>query len=243
MLKTVLFILVIFVTFVIQSITGFAGTVLAMPFSMMLVGYETAEPVLNIVGIASSLLMLLFCYKKINFKELIKITVVMLLGTVTGLFIKESSFINASVLYKILGVTVIFFGLFNLFKFFHHQEEHEHGGVISSLILLTAGFVHGLFVCGGPFLVIYAGGKMKDKDEFRATLFAVWIILNSIILAEDIILSNITLEMLPVTGAACVSLILSAIVGNAIYKKMSKKVFLILSYALMLISGISLLIK
>lgn len=243
MVNSAIFVLIIFVTFIIQSITGFAGTVLAMPFSMMLVGYAVAEPVLNIVGIASSVMMLFFCFKKINRREFLKISLVMLVGIAVGLFLKESSFINASLLYKILGVTVIFFAVLNIYKFARHKQEHEHSTLLSSLILLAAGFVHGLFVCGGPFLVIYAGGKMKDKDEFRATLFAVWIVLNTIILIEDIALGNITVQLLPVTAAACAALVLAVIAGNALYKKMSKKVFLCLTYALMLISGISLLAK
>ena len=39
-MNTVLFYIIIFLTNVIQGITGFAGTILAMPPSIILVGYE-----------------------------------------------------------------------------------------------------------------------------------------------------------------------------------------------------------
>ena len=53
--KDILFLLVVFVSNVIQSITGFAGTVLAMPFSIMLEGYSVAKPILNVLGIVVSI--------------------------------------------------------------------------------------------------------------------------------------------------------------------------------------------
>lgn len=52
-MKYPLFFLIIFLTNIIQGITGFAGTILAMPPSLMLVGYNTAKPILNVLGLLS----------------------------------------------------------------------------------------------------------------------------------------------------------------------------------------------
>ena len=241
--KYILFIAVIFLTFIVQSITGFAGTVLAMPFSLMLVGYETAEPVLNIVGIVSSALVLFSCFKKVNKRELFKISAVMLIGIAVGFFFKESSFIKPQILYKILGASVIFFAVLSAYRFIKNDEPHSHGRALSAVILTLSGFVHGLFVCGGPLLVVYAGGKMRDRDEFRATLSAVWIVLNCIILAEDLSAGNISVSLLPLIAAASAVLVFAVIIGNLVYRKISRRFFLILTYALMFVSGVSLLIK
>lgn len=46
-MKELLFLLVLFVSNVIQAITGFAGTVLAMPPSVYLLGLDHAKVVLN----------------------------------------------------------------------------------------------------------------------------------------------------------------------------------------------------
>ena len=51
MMHYALFFLVILAANVIQGITGFAGTILAMPPSLMLVGYPVAKPVLNVLGL------------------------------------------------------------------------------------------------------------------------------------------------------------------------------------------------
>ncbi|MBQ1552204.1 MAG: sulfite exporter TauE/SafE family protein, partial [Clostridia bacterium] len=53
LVRTVLFLAVSFLTNIIQGVTGFAGTVLAMPVSMTLVGLATAKPILNALGLLS----------------------------------------------------------------------------------------------------------------------------------------------------------------------------------------------
>ena len=55
MAKKILFLLVVFLTNIIQGITGFAGTMLAMPPSVMLVGFDTAKPILNALGLLSGI--------------------------------------------------------------------------------------------------------------------------------------------------------------------------------------------
>jgi uncharacterized membrane protein YfcA len=80
MLRFLTFILVVVLSNVIQCITGFAGTVLAMPFSVMLVGYDVAKPILNMLGVVTSIGVLISDYKAINKKEFFKIIVIMLIG-------------------------------------------------------------------------------------------------------------------------------------------------------------------
>ena len=73
---------------IIQGITGFAGTVLAMPFSIMLVGYATAKPVLNWLGLVAGVYVFIGNRKHVNWKELKKIVIVMALGILCGSFLK-----------------------------------------------------------------------------------------------------------------------------------------------------------
>ena len=59
MTNYILFFAVILLSNIIHGITGFAGTLLAMPFSLMLVGYGVAKPVLNVLGILSGVYVIL----------------------------------------------------------------------------------------------------------------------------------------------------------------------------------------
>ena len=243
MVKNILFLLVVFLTNIIQCITGFAGTVLAMPFSVMLVGYDVAKPVLNLLGLAASVYVVATCFKHINKKELGKMTGIMLVGMAAGIWLKRFFTGNPSLLYKTLGIIVIAFALMNAVKFFRNKDDKELPEPVSVILLILSGVVHGMFVCGGPLLVTYASGKMRDKDEFRGTLSAVWILLNGILFAADIYEGYFIPSTVRLTAISVVILAGALVIGSFISKKMSRKVFLILTYILMLISGASLLIK
>ncbi len=243
MIRNILFLIVVFLTNIIQCITGFAGTVLAMPFSVMLIGYDAAKAILNLLGLLASVYIVIICFKQINKKELAKMTGIMLVGMAAGMYLKRFFTGNPSLLYKTLGIIVIAFAVMNAVKFFRHKEDKELPAPVSVILLVLSGVVHGMFVCGGPLLVTYASGKLKDKDEFRGTLSAVWIILNGILFAGDIVGGAFDPPTVKLTLIAAAVLVAALIAGNLISKKMSRKVFLILTYILMLISGISLLIK
>ena len=243
MIEKIIFEIIVFLSNIIQCITGFAGTVLAMPFSVMLVGYDTAKPILNILGIAASIGVLIAERKSVNKKEFLKIIAVMFAGIVAGMYLVSFFKGNPSVLYKLLGTVVIVFALVNGIKFIRKKESKELAPVAAYAILIAAGVVHGMFVCGGPLLVTYASMKLKDTKEFRATLSAVWIVLNSVILFGDIGGGYFSGEVLALTGVSLAVLIGAVWLGNLISKKLSKNAFLALTYILMLISGISLFVK
>lgn len=64
MLNQILFYIVILLTNIIHGITGFAGTILAMPPSLMLVGYDIAKPILNVLAIFSGVYVFVGNYKR-----------------------------------------------------------------------------------------------------------------------------------------------------------------------------------
>ncbi len=247
--KDILFIIVVFVANIIQSITGFAGTVLAMPFSIMLVGYGTAKPILNVLGIVLSLGVIGLNHKSLNKKEFFKIIAIMLAGMVAGYFITTRFDLKAGLLYKLLGAIVLLFmgiGVFNSYSEKYRskkKETNEKTSFLAYLVLVVAGVVHGMFVCGGPLLVVYASEKIKGRDEFRVTVSAVWAVLNSIILFSDVkagLFNHKTVILL----AVCIVLLFGALwLGNILFRHINKKWFMIITYVLMGISGISLLVK
>ena len=89
MAKKILFLLVVFFTNIIQGITGFAGTMLAMPPSVMLVGFDTAKPILNALGLLSGIYIVAANRKSVNKKEFLKIVAVMTVGMLAGFALRN----------------------------------------------------------------------------------------------------------------------------------------------------------
>lgn len=247
----VLFYLVILAANIIQGITGFAGTVLAMPISLILVGYGVAKPVLNVLGILAGAYVFGTSRKHVCIKELKKIVMVMTTGILVGIFIKSLFQGHDEILYYSLGVFIIFLSIQGFLQITKRNTEEinmkiklQRSSKWSSIILLSAaGIVHGMFVAGGPLLIGYLSKRLNDKTSFRATISTVWIILNTIILIDDIRFGFWTKELIKTQLIAIPFFIVGMVIGTKLYEKMSQQTFMKLTYILMFISGVTLLIK
>lgn len=236
-MNTFIFLTIVLLANIIQGITGFAGTVLAMPFSILLLGIDVAKPVLNIVTLVACLLIVFESYKHIQWKEFLKMTLIMLVGVVIGEFFY--SLFHIDLLLKIYAVFVILIALKGLLL----KKEYPLSDTIMLFVILVAGIFHGMFLSGGPLLIIYAVKKLPDKASFRATLAPVWIVLNSYILLKQSIAGLITPRVTTLSLLSVPILIVAIIIGKKLYEHMSQKAFLLLSYILLLISGISLILN
>lgn len=235
-MKTIIFLLIVFLSNIIQGITGFAGTVLAMPFTILLLGIDVAKPVLNIVTLVACLLIVFESYKAIQWKEFLKMTVIMLLGVLVGEYIY--TLFPVDILLVIYACFIIVIALKGIFV----KKSYNVPEIVLIGVIILAGIIHGMFLSGGPLLIIYAVKKLPQKDEFRATLSPVWVVLNTYLLAHQWSMGQLTPEVLKLSVYAIPVLILAIIIGKKLYDKMSQKTFMMLSYILLLISGVSLLI-
>ena len=271
------FFLVILLSNIIQGITGFAGTILAMPPSLMLVGYDTAKPVLNVLGLLSGIYVFAGHRKHVCWGELKKIVAVMAAGIVGGIFLKGFFAGRERALYALLGLFVVCLSLQGLHKLWRDwlgtQEDAAAGAEAAAeakaaagaktaeakaaaegkaagpdkaglyLLLGLAGIVHGIFVSGGPLLIGYLTKRIQDKVSFRATISTVWVVLNTIILLDDIRSGLWNPELVKIQVASIPFLLAGMAVGSRLYAKMSQRLFMLITYVLLFVSGISLLLQ
>ena len=265
------FYIIILVTNIIQGITGFAGTILAMPFSIQLVGYNTAKPILNVLGILSGAYVFVGNRKRVSKYILRNLVILMGGGMLIGFVLKRVLRDYDDILYLGLGIFILylaitglarvfFFGQKSIFdvhirivdegeKIFIRGRQFVDKGLkkfhmsFGRILVVIAGIVHGIFVCGGPVMVGYLTQRIKSRAAFRATISTMWIILNSIILATDIAGGLWTRELVI---EQCISIPFLAggmFIGGILYKHMSQRVFMILTYVLLLVAGLSILLK
>ena len=121
--------------------------------------------------------------------------------------------------------------------------RHDCDKLILPSLLVAAGIVHGMFVCGGPLLISYMTKKLPEKAAFRATISTVWIFLNGIIFVSHIITGAWTPAVIKSGLISVPFLFAGMFIGGLLYKKMSQRFFILLTYVLLLISGASLFLK
>ena len=234
---------------IIHGITGFAGTVLAMPFSIMLVGYATTKPVLNWLGLVAGVYVFVGNRKHVNWKELKKIVIVMAVGILCGSFLKGFFLGTAreKFMYKALGLFIIYLSVTGMIKVFKPKQDSDNtvkASNLTNLLLAAAGLVHGIFVSGGPLLIGYLTKRgVTDKVSFRATISTCWVFLNGLILATELIGGDWTMSLAGTALIATPFMLVGMFIGGKLCAKMSQQLFLKLTYVLLFISGFSLLIK
>ena len=252
MLNEILFYIVILLTNIIHGITGFAGTILAMPPSLMLVGYDIAKPILNVLAIFSGVYVFLGNYKSIAWKELAKIVAVMALGIFGAVFVKGFFVGKEHLLYKLLGILAIVLAVQGFYKLLRKPQDpkpespapaKEKTGAATYALLVLAGIIHGLFVSGGPLLTGYMTKRIHDKNVFRATISTVWVFLNTLVLLEDIQAGLWVPSTCKMLVLATPFLLAGMFIGSKLVKRMSQMLFMKLTYILLFISGLSLLVK
>lgn len=231
-LNEILFYIVVFVANAIQAVTGFAGTLLAMPPSIRLIGVNDAKVILNIITWISCLIISLQNIRYINKKELMKILVYMFLGMIVG--IQLFVMLPLSFLLTSYGILVMGIALKNLLI----KKTILLPRFLLYLILIAAGIIHGMFVSGGGLLVIYAVSVMKDKREFRATIAPTWVVLNSFLFFDHLNRGYLTKDIVLMILYCILPLFAATYIGNKIHEKINQEVFLKVTYVLLAISGL-----
>lgn len=232
----ILFLIVVFLSNTIQAFTGFAGTMLAMPASMLLLGMERASAVLNVIAIVVSLLVLWKDHRYVQWKELLKIVLLMLAGMGVGIYLLNV--VPTQILQYCYAGFIILIALKKIFI----KREIRVPGLIMLLVIFAAGIIHGMFVSGGSLLVLYAVTVLKEKKDFRATMAMVWVFLNSMLLVSHIRGGYFDLEAVGLLAAAIPVTLLSVWLGNKLHDKIDQALFLKITYVLLLLSGLLLIL-
>ena len=235
-LNEILFLLIFFVTNTIMTITGFAGTMLAMPASILLLGVENARFILNVTAIVCCVFIAVQQWKYANKRELKKILFVMLLGMAVGTVLYQ--IVPMAFLLPAYGVVIIILALQKLL--FPGTVQLPEWAYLP--VLIAAGVIHGMFVSGGALLVIYATMVLTDKSEFRATVAATWAVLDPTFFVLNFHTSLWNPDNLLLIAACIPPLVLSVYLGNWLHQRINREWFMKLTYVLLVLSGLSIIL-
>ena len=235
-MNDILFILVLMFGVFVQATVGFGGTLLAMPLGIMLVGLDLCKPVMTFVAWITGVVVLVTDYKYINWRELLKMTGVMLIGVIGGVLVTGK--IQLNWLLIVYAVIVAAVGVKKLF----FPSKKEPSKAVQNIALAVAGVMQGLFVSGGSFLAVYSVAQLKDKREFRATNNAVWALLNIIMIVTMSLEGAVTKDVLKFSAIAIVPTLIAVWLGGVFTKKIRQATFLKVIYIILIVSGIVLLI-
>lgn len=235
--KFALFMAAVFISNIVQALTGFAGVMLSIPPTILLYGPDMAKAVINVICWLVCALLMYQNRQHINPKELLRIVVFMLVGMAIGIHLYNV--VNPHILVPLYGAIIVGVALKNLiFK----QSASALPNWIAIPVLLGAGIIHGMFASGGALLVVYLVATFRDKDSFRANVASVWTILNLVLMFNDYEKGLYNAEFFELLGLGVIPLVIAIYLGNKIHDMINQKMFNRVTYCLLLAAGSMILI-
>jgi uncharacterized membrane protein YfcA len=156
----------IFTGFFIQTIIGFAGALIALPFLLFVMPLSEAVCYISIFYFISTPIYVYKEWEHID-KELVKkLALSSFIGVIVGIIVLTYG--KPIILKKALGIFIILFVLNSLRinKVLPLITKMKH------LFGFMGGFFSGLFATGGPIYVMLIKNETNDVKTFRATMFA-----------------------------------------------------------------------
>ena len=231
------FALVAFVTHLVQGITGFGSTVLAMPFVVNLVDARVAIPVLTLLSLFFSSGLVLLDRGKIVWREVFLMTGFMAIGAPVGIYFFKH--LPKEVYKPAMGTLIVVIALWGLLRFFSARAASIRlPRWLRRALLVVGGVTQGAFGSSGPFAVLYAEGALTEKSEFRTTMSAMWILINLIVLPQYFWAGIDVAEVSRLTAVSLPAIFLGLAAGMLLHRKIPQRGFSLLIYFVLLLSGL-----
>jgi uncharacterized membrane protein YfcA len=103
--------------------------------------------------------------------------------------------------------------------------------------LLGAGVIHGVFATGGPLAVFVSARELPDKHAFRATLSALWVVMNALVVPRLVQVGAVTGETLGQSALLLVPLAAGTFVGERLHAALDERTFRVAVAALLVVAG------
>ncbi|MBM4357012.1 MAG: sulfite exporter TauE/SafE family protein [Deltaproteobacteria bacterium] len=237
--------LIVFAAFAVEAMAGFGATVISVTLASHLMPIPEVLARLVPVNVLLSAYLVLRHRRDVAWEVVLRaglgtMGAGVLLGIALGR-LGEPSWLKVAFAAFVVGLSLL-----ELLRMFRSTEQAGTTPLPTpkrTVALLAAGVIHGVFACGGPLLVYVLGREMAEKARFRATLSAIWLLLNGAVLANLLVTGELGAASLRASGVLLASLVAGAAVGEWGHDRMPERRFRITVFGLLLAAGASLLAR
>lgn len=230
---------VILLSAFLQGCTGFGFSIVGMSLLPFIMPMKDAAAVTAASAIVMNAAIAVRLRKSINAKLMLYPLLTSTITSVLGIFALET--VSDAVVRRILGAILILTAVFLIVfsKRIHLSASPVNGLIVGAL----SGFLSGLFNLGGPPMVVYFMSVTDDKLEFNATLQYYFTINGVLILFLHLLSGHFTTIVLQFSIIALAAVMVGAVLGYALFKKMTFSAIRRAINGFMVVFGIYLLIR
>lgn len=222
--------------FCVEAATGFGGTVVALTLGAAHFGLDPLLAVLVPLNLMLSSWILLQQKQYVSREFLLKRALpAMAAGFALGTVLTTS--LPAASLALGFGLFVAAVAAWQLVTLARPVPPLKAGPQWAALV--AGGVAHGLFATGGPLAVIVAQRALPKKEEFRATLACLWLVLNLGVVARLTHNGSLRPATLLTSAVLIAPLALGGLVGDKLHRVLGRDAFKAGVALLLLLGGAS----
>ena len=232
--------LIVFLSQLVKGFTGFGSGMFAMPFLLWFFDIKFALAFTILLDLASGSMMLSKERKEAKKEVLTTVIAGLLLGAIIGGLLLPK--IDSIVLKRLFGAVIVLMSAHMLI------ESKTTAGIIRKRLWGTitgtiAGLTGVLFGVNGPPIVYFANQTCNDKTQLRATLYAIFLADSALRTVTYLATGIINLEIVTFAAMMLPFTILGILAGNRIHHKTDEKTYKKTITILILIAGITTILK
>lgn len=218
-----------------KTSTGYGFSIIGTPFLLLLYPAHMAIQMNIILSIFLSAFMIVSIRKGVDNELLTRLMKGSIIGLIFGIFIYL--YLNIQLLKIAVGALILMLtGLLILKLTIERTKNRDFiSGGISGLLTTSIGVP-------GPPLLLYFSGARIDQTTLRSTTLAYYLFVYSVSLVLQISFGGTSKESWIHSLIAIPSLFVGVILGQLLFKWMSQKTFRIITYIILMFTGVYLLI-
>ena len=222
----------------VRGIAGFGSGLIAIPLLALVLPLPVVVPLVVFLDYVASASHGLKDRAQIQWQQIWPLLPFSAIGVVAGLYLFKT--VDPVMLAHALGVFILLYALYSLLV-------KDSGGSASTFWAIPAGSLGGLigtlFGTGGPFYVAYLKHRGLPKTQFRATFATIFLMDGAGRLSGYLLGGYLDREWLILMAVSLPMMAIGLYIGGHIHTNISQRTFQIAVSILLLISGISLLLR
>jgi len=224
----------------VETVTGFGATVIALSLGVHLVPVRELVVALVLVGWLQSAWIVAGSFRHVRVRRLAaRILPGCALGFPLGAWCFRAA--GGEELRYLLGAFVVGVSALEFWRLRRGASPRPLRPSQAAALLVGGGFFHGLFASGGPLIVYYASRVLPEKRAFRATLSALWLLLNTALLILYALSGRLEGEGTRLALRLLPAVVLGILAGEGLHRRVNPETFRRVVQAVLLFTGVSLL--
>lgn len=231
--------LVVVLAFLVEAVTGFGATVIAVALGSFFVPVAGLIPAFVPVNLLLSIFVAARDRGHVDVRLLAgRILPAMLCGIPPGMYLFTLLGRHSGAVEVAFGAFVVILAVARLIGLARRSNPPALSTPAALTTLGAAGLIHGAFGTGGPLVILFLSRLGLDKSTFRATLAALWMTLSVPLLVGFWVQGRLGPESAALSLRLLPALALGLGVGQALHHRVQPDSFLRLVYLLLAVAGL-----